>query len=128
MGSLLEVVLELVFFAIQVAAESKSGDQSSTGERKDRDPGHDARPRAHYSEPLELCAQKPEPEQLGVDRSQPIGQRREALPDGLVEAASPDGQPRASQSRTQATDCPECRAYNPPDSAFCGECGARLGG
>jgi hypothetical protein len=31
------------------------------------------------------------------------------------------------QASNAPPDCPECRAYNPPTSAFCGECGAAFG-
>jgi hypothetical protein len=38
------------------------------------------------------------------------------------------GAPAAAvQASTAPADCPECRAYNPPESAFCGECGAAFG-
>jgi hypothetical protein len=33
---------------------------------------------------------------------------------------------RAVQASKAPPDCPECRAYNPPGSTFCGECGAPL--
>jgi hypothetical protein len=48
---------------------------------------------------------------------------------GLLErqrkvSGAPAGAVRASMA---PPDCPECRAHNPPGSAFCGECGMVFG-
>ena len=35
-------------------------------------------------------------------------------------------QPQQTQSFTQSSGCPNCRAANPPGSQFCGNCGSKL--
>ncbi len=114
MSGLFDLVLELVFVAIELALAALFA-----GKFSKKKPAQDLleRQRRVDGELLyEVDAEKDEQARRVLEEAK---RRRASRVSGAPVAAV--------QASPAPSDCPECRAYNPPHSAFCGECGATLG-
>jgi hypothetical protein len=143
---LIKLLLELVFAVIKLAASDSSAPlypkRQSAHEHLERlrkvddDELHDTdaekkeRARRVLEEAKKTRARRVLGTDSGVDQVDGAAAEAARLvgSDSVgAESALPDASAEALQARTASHECPECRAYNPPDSAFCGECGGTIG-